>query len=94
MFGALTHNLIGGSQHLPKASQLEVFAGTSNRLGYTMHPREIVHLLGRGLMTASAQVTVTSFEVRVSNHGGAEEMSRVNSFIIYLILPQIIFKSS
>ena len=36
---AHTHNLIGGSQHLPEASQLEVFVGTTNRLGYTMHPR-------------------------------------------------------
>ena len=38
-FGVHTHNLIGGSENLPEASQLEVFAGTSNHLGYTMHPR-------------------------------------------------------
>ena len=42
------------------------------------------------LMTASAQPTVASFDVRVSNHGGAEEIISGFSFGYYRIVPAIL----
>ena len=39
------HNCIGGSRSLSEASQVKNLRGTTNRLGYTMHPRAFGYIM-------------------------------------------------